>query len=112
MPSAAVVTKPNMESAMRALGLGALQAPPAMPHTAPAAWSRIMPLMEFKPRRSPTLWIMVMSLVPTTGAMSWAATVETMTLGAPRGRAFITLVARWVPEPPPAEITAQTSPLS
>ena len=55
----------------------------AMPQAAPTAFARTCRMNGFMPRMSETENIIVMSLMPTKGAVSPDAVVETMILGKP-----------------------------
>lgn len=83
----------------------------AMPTMAPAALSSTPFRMLLEPAMSTMLYISVMSLSPTKGAVSPLAMVETMSLGNRNGRARrMAAEVREVPLEPPAEMTPWIEP--
>ena len=76
----------------------------AMPEIAPAALARIGREIRLSPAMSTMLGIIVTSFMPIyTGALSLAASVETISLGKPTGKARMAAVLIAVPPPPPRE---------
>ena len=72
-----------------------------MPAMAWAALPSTTRLIRLSPDTSVTEYIMAMSLAPTNGLTSPAASVETISLGTPTGSARMPLVTMEVPPPPP-----------
>ena len=73
----------------------------AIPATALAALPRTTREMRLSPATSVIEYIMAMSAAPTYGATLPEATVDTITLGTPTGRACIAGVINAVPPEPP-----------
>src|SRR5436190_9931147 len=76
-----------------------------MPQIAPAARVRISREIRLIPATSTILGNITMSFTPTYWAVFPLASVETITLGNPIGRARIAAVPIAVPPPPPSEMT-------
>jgi len=80
------VSTPRLVIAISGLSLLVVSTRPSVndiPYAAPAALARIRAVNGFRPIRSLTENIMVMSLIPTNGDVSPEATVETMIFGNP-----------------------------
>ena len=95
-----------MEAAISGLSCPGGTSVSTMPQTHPAAREKTSRLMRLMPLTSTMLGTMTMSFTPTYPDTSLPATVLTMTLGTPSGKARMAAHATEVPPVPPRESTA------